>query len=252
MVLKEKDGVKFLTFESLEGVGHCFSTRVGGVSEGYFSALNLGFSRGDPPERVLENYVRLGRAAGFNHENMVWARQTHGVNICRVSAKGMDYGRADGLLADTGGVVLVTFHADCAPIFFYDPINNAVGLAHAGWRGTLGEIGRKVVEEMARHFGSRAGDILAGIGPAIGPCCFEVDAPVAEAFMRLPFAGGHIRQRGLKFNIDLWALNRESLLRAGVGGVEVAGLCTKCQERLFFSHRRSGCRRGSMAAFIWL
>jgi YfiH family protein len=256
MRLLEADGVKFVRFEALAGVGHCFSTRVGGVSEGCFASLNLGAGRGDGA--VAENFARLGRAAGFKPETVVRARQAHGAAVALARPGVVE--EADGLLTDQPGLTLATFHADCVPLFFYDPVRKAAAVAHAGWRGTLAGIGKAVVAEMRRRFGSRPGDLAAAIGPAIGPCCFEVDPPLAETFLRdLPEAAGLVWPgrpgrpgHPAKFFLDLWEINRAALGRAGVGQVEVARLCTHCREDLFFSHRRTGERRGSMAALIWL
>ena len=150
------------------------------------------------------------------------------------------YTDIDGLLTDEPGVVLCTQYADCVPLFFVDPVRKVVATSHAGWKGTAARIGRITVDRMARDYGCRPEDILAGIGPSIGACCFEVDEPVASVFAAMGEGAGCIRERGAgKYDVDIEPEH-----------ISVAGLCTRCHPDIFWSHRAAGALRGSLAAFI--
>ena len=174
-----KNGVTYLTFPALEATGivtHAFSTRMGGVSEGWYSTMNFSFTRGDSREHVLENYNRMAVALGVDLEKMVLTWQTHTTNIRIVSeddlgkgvVKDRDYRDIDGLLTNMPGVTLVTFFADCVPLYFVDPKHRAVGLAHSGWRGTVNRMGEKMVNAMKREYGSNPQDLICCVGPSGG------------------------------------------------------------------------------------
>ncbi|MCI1982859.1 MAG: peptidoglycan editing factor PgeF [Oscillospiraceae bacterium] len=253
----------FPAFQAYPFVRHAFSTRIGGISRNEFSSMNLAFGRGDPKENVLENYRRFCSAAGFDFASLVSSAQDHHTVIRRVGRrdcglgfwKTQDKKSVDGLITDEPGVTLVTHYADCVPVFLVDPVRRAVGLVHAGWRGTAAKIGAAAVTAMAREFGSRPQDLAAGIGPSIGPCCFEVDRPVRDAFAALTelHPEGFIRADGNgKYHIDLWEANRRILLESGLSErrITVAGICTRCHSELLFSHRASGGKRGGLAAFM--
>jgi YfiH family protein len=163
----------------------------------------------------------------------------------------------DGLVTNEPGVTLVTHHADCAPLYFADPVQKAVGLAHSGWHGTAARIGAETVRAMAREFGTRPENLICVIGPSIGPCCFEVDSPVYEIFAGMEDLSPREWTRedgGGKYHIDLWEANRRILISVGVqaGNISVSGLCTQCHPDLLFSHRASGGKRGGLAAFLAL
>ncbi|WP_411677051.1 peptidoglycan editing factor PgeF [Caproicibacter sp.] len=265
--LNRKNGVEFLTFPALEAlpcVRHAFSTRIGGVSRNEFSSLNLAFGRGDPDENVTENYRRICAAAGFDADSLVSSSQVHKTVIRRVGRKNCGEGflkpkpaGVDGLITNETGVTLVTHYADCVPLFFADPVHQAIGLSHAGWRGTAARIGAETVRVLSREFGSFARDLVCVIGPSIGPCCFEVDSPVYEVFSRMtdlsPDEWIH-KDSGGKYHIDLWEANRRVLVRAGVPeqNITVSGLCTQCHSDLLFSHRATKGKRGGLSAFLAL
>ena len=259
----EKDGVVYYTFPAFDEipfVRHGFSTRLGGVSEGLYASMNLSFTRGDEDERVRENFRRLCGAIGVPAQQTVVSAQEHHTNlhVCteadcgRGVTRERGYTDIDGLLTDRAGVVLCTQYADCVPLFFVDPVRRAVATSHAGWRGTVARIGAVTVERMCREYGCKRENILAAVGPSIGPCCFEVDAPVQQAFAALDEADGCIRPAGEKFYIDLWAVNRRILEAAGVpvAHITVTDLCTRCHPDVFWSHRATGGQRGSLAGFI--
>ena len=169
---KVKEGVPFLSYPILENTGivsHGFSTRLGGVSEGGYSSMNLSLSRGDSPEAVEENTKRIARAIGVEKEKMVYTQQTHTTNVAVVSGKdaGSTLKETDGLVTDSPGICLVTFYADCVPLYFVDPVRRAIGLSHSGWRGTVGKMAAATVEKMKECFGTRPEDIIAAVGPSI-------------------------------------------------------------------------------------
>lgn len=253
--------LEYLTVPQLTQAGfvHAFSTRYGGVSQGALGSLNLGFSRGDERANVLENYRILTDAVGVSVDSLVLAAQTHTDRIRKVGASDRGEGitrksfaDVDALMTDEPGVTLVTFHADCTPVFLADPVRRAVCLIHAGWRGTVQKIAAKAVAAMEKEYGSRPQELLAAIGPSAGPCCYEVSEEVGLA-IEAAGGGGCLRyQEGNpKPFADLWTANRHILLAAGVpdAHITVAGECT-CHDERYFSHRRQGSVRGSLAAFL--
>jgi len=251
--------LKFELFKSSNWLKAYFSTRVGGVSDGVFSSMNFR-QKGDSIENVLENYRLFCRAASLSYDGITFSCQEHGVNIRTVTSddrgKGLHtergYTNVDGLISCKPGIVLTTFHADCAAVFLADPVNKAIGLVHAGWRGTAGKIASLAIREMGREYGSRPENILAGIGPSICYTCFEVDKPVYDEFAEFDRFTSAKPNTADKYIIDLKAINRQTLIEAGVKAkhIEVSPLCTKCNAQLFYSHRRDGDNRGSMAAFM--
>lgn len=261
MITVEKGQLQYLTSELLGELPHCFSTRFGGVSEGCLSSLNLGTHRGDKAENVWENYRILGDAVGFRPENTVFTKQIHSDIIEKVdpSHRGRGLLRearegCDALVTNHRNVALTVFSADCTPILFYDPVAQAIGAAHAGWRGTAAGIAAKVVETMTREFGCQAENIRVAIGPCISQCCFETDADVPTAMIEAlgEEAQGCILPKGEKYYVNLKALNALWLRRAGVRHIDIAEECTACEPHRFWSHRRVGNERGSLAAIIQL
>ena len=260
-------GVTYLSaasFEQAGGVAHGFSTRLGGVSTGIYESLNLGSTRGDDPEHVRENYRRFFAAVGADLSTVAMTNQVHSdvvrpVTTADIKACLLDQEpyEADGLVTDIPGVALVIFSADCLPVLLYDPVRRVIAAVHAGWRGTALAIAGRAAARMVSDYGSSPGDIRAAIGPGIGPCCFETHGevpaameeaygPAAAPFLR-PFPGG-------KFRVDLKGLNALALTRAGVdpARIDTDGDCTMCLPEKYWSHRRLGDRRGSMAALIQL
>ena len=269
MRLVEKNGVPYFVFENLENTGlvrHGFSTRLGGVSEGCLSSMNLSFTRGDNPEKVRENFRRMGMVIGFETKDLVLSDQTHTTNVRLVTeadrGKGFDrerdYTDVDGLITDTPGLMLVTIYADCVPLYFVDPVHKAVGLSHSGWKGTVHRIGKVTLERMKEAFGTRPEDVQAAIGPSICQDCYEVSEDVAQAFMdefadqlndRLVYRKGNG-----KYQLNLWNANERILLEAGIRPehLSITNICTCCNHELLFSHRASHGQRGNLAAFLGL
>lgn len=245
------------------GILHGFSTRLGGVSGGYYASMNLQCSGSDGRENVLENYRRFCAALGTDVRNVVRSRQVHEDTVRHVTAadrgKGLfaerDY-TADALVTNEPGLGLMVFSADCIILLLHDPVTASVGAVHAGWRGTALDLPAKAVGEMGRLFGAGPENIRVAVGAGIGPCCFETHDDVPDA-MRAAFGSGaeaHIRPRGGKWTVDLKGLNAWRLREAGVReeNIDVCPDCTACRTDLYWSHRISGTRRGLQGALIGL
>lgn len=258
MIITQKQGtLEYLTAEGIT-VPHAFTTRHGGVSTGAQASLNLALREGDTMENVEQNLRILGAALGFEPEKMVLTRQIHS-DIVRVvtdaDCSGLchrDYPECDALVTNTPGIILAAFTADCTPILLHDPVTGAVGAVHAGWRGTVADIAGNAVRAMAERYGTRPEDLHAAIGPNIGACCFETHADVPDAVREVlgEEAEAFIFSAGEKFRVDLKGVNAALLRRAGVQNIEISTDCTACRPDRFWSHRRVGNDRGSLAAII--
>lgn len=233
----------------------CF-TRLGGVSRPPWQSLNTGHTVGDDLEHVRENHRRICSALGIRSTDVVSPHQVHSdaVRIVDATDRGQVCPQTDALITAATGVHLMLRFADCVPVLFYDPVRCAVGLAHAGWRGTVACIARVTVQAMVAAFGCRPADIRAGIGPSIGPCCYEVGAEVVDAAQAaFPGAPDVVqRQPGGGWHLDLWAANRYQLAQEGLAEIEVSGMCTACRTDEWFSHRAENGRTGRLAAVIGL
>lgn len=278
---KHENGMDYLTFPSLSEAGivsHSFSTRIGGASKGYFSETNFSFTRGDNKEDVEENYRRMAQILGFGRtlDRFVTTFQTHTTNIMRITSDDMgkgvckdrNYVDVDGMITNEPGIILTTFHADCPPIYFVDPVKKAIGLSHSGWKGTVGRIGARCVEAMEREFGTNPSDIICGVGPSICVDCYEISRDVADRFIEefkitdiptFKMKTGektHIlyKKPGDKYQLNLWEAIRRTLIEAGVSekNIAITDICTHCNPQYLFSHRTEGEKRGNLAAFLAL
>lgn len=240
------------------GVINGFTRRNGGMSSGKIEGFNFGFRVGDDAGNVLKNYKLLAADLGFDVHRTVCARQQHTDNIRIVTehdcGKGVivvdsDIRDTDGLITNISKIPLVVFTADCVPLLFFDPKQSVAAAIHAGWRGTVKKIGRKAIELMCTEFGTDPSDIIAAIGPSIGPCCFEVGADTAELF-----AAQYRIQKGDKLTVDLWAVNRDDMLDMGVmpQNIYTAGECTICSSDKYYSYRTHREHTGRQAAVIAL
>ncbi len=271
--------------EEIDFIKHCFTTRMGGASEGIFSTLNLSFTRGDDENAVMENYRRLAAEIGCDIGDFVCTDQTHTTNVIRVGkydrgngvTRPRPYTDVDGLVTNEPGVVLSTFYADCVPLYFVDPVNKAIGLSHSGWRGTAHRMGQTTIEKMAAEFGTKPEDVIAAIGPSICQDCYEVSEDVAEEFAR-EFGGAacymdncvaddwKLKLQGRaaeilsygnapgKYQLNLWRANEIVLAEAGVkkGNIVTTNICTCCNPDVLFSHRASHGKRGNLGAFMYI
>lgn len=246
------------------GVSIGFSTRGAGLGKPPYDSLNLGLHVGDEPETVRGNRLLWLKEWDAEWDEVAVGEQIHSNKVRWVDRT--DGGRGsreletvvpgvDGLIT-ADSVALMAMYADCVPLFFYHPRIKTVAIAHAGWRGTVQKIGEAVLGELEKA-GGRAEDVWAGIGPAIGSCCYQVDKPVADQVTAHIGKGPWLaRDVGVPdhFKLDLARTNEEILLRAGVRPQHLwqAGLCTACHARDFFSYRRDGKRSGRMAGWIRL
>ena len=267
MNVRKNKGVTYLTwpgFEKIPGFVHGFSTRLGGVSEGIYSSMNLSFTRGDKEEAVRENYNRISAALGFSPEDIVTSDQTHTANVRVITAedrgngitKPRPYTDVDGMITNVPGLVLATFYADCVPLYFADPVHKAVGLSHSGWRGTAAGIGAVTVKELQKHYGTRPEDIYAAVGPSICQDCYEVSEDVIlefqKTFSRELWKDIFYRKENGKYQLNLWEANRQILLGAGIlpEHISMPNLCTCCNPEFLYSHRASQGKRGNLGAFL--
>lgn len=258
--------LKFPSFEETGLVKHCFSTRLGGVSSGIFKSMNLGFNRGDSDDNVRKNFRILCNAIDVDVDDLVFSDQIHEDKIAIVGmndrgkgfSKKSDLLGVDGLITTEKNVALVTFYADCVPLYFLDPIHKVIGLAHAGWRGTVKKIGKKMVEKMIYHYNTNPKDMIAGIGPSIGGCCFEVSEDVKNAFSNVynhDIIDEIVKNKGNdKYLINLWVANAVSMVEGGMdfNKITVGDICTMCNAEDMFSHRKTEGKRGNMAAIMAL
>ncbi len=276
--LLSKDGIPYISFKPLQGYNliQGFSTKLGGVSKGDCESMNLSFTRGDDVEDVKENYRLISRALDFDVESLVLTEQVHSTNILKVGKD--DCGDVflpdrrikdtDGLVTDEPGVTLMTFFADCVPLLFFDPVKRVIGNAHSGWRGTVSQMGRKMVRKMTEEYGSNPADIIAVIGPSICRKCYEVSDDLYYEFAKIfdeekmsrtfflekdgeyvPVESGDVPEH---MQLDLWEANRFVLEMAGLRdeNIHCSKVCTCCNHDLLFSHRYTKGRRGNLSAFL--
>ncbi len=241
-------GPGILAARILAGHRHGFTTRVGGVSADAFGSLNLSSTVGDDPALVGENWRRLRAATGLAFARV---RQVHGCRVVEAGTGTEPVEEADAVTTAVPGVAACVSVADCVPVLLADPRSGAVAAIHAGWRGTIDGAVVAGVKALVDRHGARPGDLLAAIGPSIGPCCFEVSRDLAIRF-RDEVGPVTATPRDHGSRVDLWRANEILLRRAGLPGSQVETLhrCTSCEERTFFSHRRDGGLTGRQVAFI--
>jgi len=257
----QQNGILYLQFESLPQNGRLHQavfSRQGGVSPEPFTSLNMSVSVPDTKERVYENRRRAYGMYGRDTASLAHAHLVHGAQVVEVTA--VDYGtwpQGDGLITNEPGCGLTMNFADCAPIFVYDPVHQAIGLGHAGWQGAVKDLPGALVRAMQIAYGSDPATLLTTVGPCIGPCCYEVGEPlvgaVQSAFVdsdSLFSANPHPERSNPHF--DLGEANRRNLARAGVRQIELSGLCTACRTDLFFSHRAEKGRTGRFGTIFIL
>lgn len=254
--------ISLLHFPSLAahvGLVHAVTTRHGGVSPAPYASLNLSTSTGDSLANVNANYDRLAAALHTTRARFATTWQVHGTRVLRATEEtaGRIDDKADGIITDLPDLPLTQRYADCTPLLVYDPRQHVIGMGHAGWRGTVDGMAAALVQALHDTFGSRPADLVAVVGPAIGPCCYEVGDEVTAAVRHtFPAAASLLTVPEAsvtgKPHFDLWAANAWQLHRAGVEQVEVAGICTRCQHETFFSHRGDGPLTGRFGAVMML
>lgn len=249
---QSRNGVEYYTIPLLNSdkVKTAFTTRVGGVSEGHLSSMNMSFTRGDKEGNVKENYKRLAEAVGVDKDMFAFSYQIHEDNVHEVTEHNFKIGyketrdlvRADALITNRVGVTLVKHSADCTIVYFYDPKNNAVGLAHSGWRSTVMNITGKTIEKMQKTYGTNPKDLICAVSPTMMECCFEVGHEVSDKFEEL----FKKQDKTVNYNYDKPHVNlvnaiKAQLENAGVKqeNVAYANLCSSCKHEEFFSHRKT-------------
>ena len=245
------------------GVSHGFSTREGGITvDPPKASLNLSWTRCGSPEEVIANFKIFAEGAGIDYDDMAVVNHEHGANVLRIAHEPRGRGfykeplpPCDGIITDDPTVTLVTSHADCGAYFFYDPVHRAIGMAHAGWKGTLLRIGAEMARRMAEEFDTDPSDIIAATGPCICRDCFEVDADLGEKFQsEFGYPGISRPGRQGKAYVDLELAAAVQFVEAGIRpeNITLMNACTYEDRRHFFSHRRDKGITGSMAAYIKL
>ncbi len=264
MPFHQPDRIRYYTFDLLDeaGVLNAAITRRGGVSPQPWDSLNVGGTVGDDPDRVLENRRRMFQALGRTIESLYDVWQVHGAEVVCASAPRRpdeEHRKADIILTDQPGVTLLMRFADCVPIFLFDPLKKVVGLVHAGWKGVVQQTAFFAIQAMQRSYGSSPANILAAIGPSIGPHHYEVGPEVvAQVQQTFGADASELLQPSLNQNgggrayLDLWSANRLILQRAGVRRIEIAGICTACAVEDWYSHRAEHGRTGRFGALIAL
>ncbi len=266
--LHNKNGVIYITFDKLDraGVVHGFSTRIGGVSKGYLGSMNLSFHRGDDPDAVMENHRRFADAVGYDYRKLVFSDQVHKTDIYKVTEKDAGKGimrdtdirEIDGLMTNVPGIPLMTFYADCVPVFFYDPVKKVVAMNHSGWKGTVAKISRCMLSRLKEEYGTEASDLICAVGPSICKDCYEVSEDVAKQFMDA-YTKAQVDEivydKGDgKYLLDLHRANYYNLVDSDVlpEKIDVTNICTCCNSDVLFSHRASHGLRGNLGAVIML
>lgn len=262
--------VPYLTFSPFAGIpflGHGFSTRLGGVSTGMYASMNLTFHMTDDATCVTENFRRMGEALGIACERMVYSKQTHTTNVLCVDERhcGMgvvrerSFDNIDGLITNQPNVCLVTSYADCVPLFFVDTAKKVIAAAHAGWRGTVGNIAKQTLTVMKETYGCHPEDIIAVTGPCICPNCYEVDTDVARQFQDTytQEACQNIvtpKQEEGKYLLNLPMANYYHMVREGLSpkNIHISDICTSCNSDLLFSHRATKGKRGILCGFLYI
>ena len=256
--------IKYKALDDTGCVFHGFSTRLGGVSQGIYRSMNLSYTRGDVKEHVDENFRRFCSEIHMDWRKIVSTDQTHTSNVRVVTAKDAGHGivkpkscfDVDGQVTNVPGLPLVTYHADCVPLFFVDPVKKAIGLSHSGWKGTVARIGANTVRAMMENYGSDPKDIVGVIGPSICQSCYEVSHDVAKAFQAEFRVTDKLiyEKANHKYQLNLWEANYQVMIDAGMvpEHITVTNWCTGCHPDLLWSHRKTGGDRGSLAAFLCL
>ena len=260
MAFVEQNSLRYYSFDSfaVESLVHGVFTRHGGASPEPWASLNLGGTVGDERERVVENRRRMFEAVELPVDSLYDAWQVHGDRVMVIDKPRpleQEHEKADALITAKGDVALLMRFADCVPIFLYDSVQHVVGIAHAGWMGTVKKIGLTTVQEMTREFGCKPGDVIAGIGPSIGPDEYEVGENVIEA-VRKSFPGDAegllLKKQNGSVHLDLWEANRLALFEAGVRRIELAKISTAANTDDWYSHRAENGKTGRMGAVIAL
>jgi YfiH family protein len=257
MILHEASGIPYYSFAALlyhSEIMHAVFTRRGGVSRSPFAELNVGHLVGDDPDAVEANHRLIYETLGLCADQFVTAAQVHSSRVAVVDAShiGKVLPETDALVTGISGVNLMLRFADCLPILLYDPESGATGLGHAGWRGTARGLARRMVSAMVQYLRINPAETIACLGPAIGPCCYEVGPEVVQ-FVKgslESWDGSLLPRADDRFALDLCEANRQQLLEAGIRQIEASRMCTACHTDEFYSHRAERGATGRFAAVM--
>lgn len=259
--------IKYKIYDEYENLITGFSTRLCGVSKAHLASLNLSFSRGDDPENVMENHKRFANALGYDHTRLVFSDQVHDTKIHIIKSeedagkgivKASDIKQIDGLVTNLPNIPIMTFYADCVPLYFYDRVNKVIGLAHSGWKGTVKNIASKMIDTMKETYGSNPKDIICAIGPSICKNCYEVDDVVIdqikEKYTKEEYSEIVEEKKDGKYQLDLHNACRINLMNSGIlpENIALPDMCTCCNANILYSHRASKGMRGNLAAVMML
>jgi polyphenol oxidase len=255
---------KFKIFEQYHEIRHFVTGRNGGFSKGTTKGLNLGFGTDDNADTVTKNRYALSESLGIPLDWFVFMQQTHSANIASINSGAMSHGAysrdnavadTDALITSTKNICIVVQVADCVPLLILDPISGVIAAIHAGWRGTFLEITRQTIEKMILEYETNPAEIIACIGPSIGPCCYEVGDEIKQKFIAKDSSYSKtFHQKDGKIKLDLWQANKLQLIKSGLKqeNIEISELCTRCNHDIFYSSRDDNGKTGRFVAGIML
>lgn len=257
--MSEINSIELLQFENLlkySGLRHFSTTRSGGHSQGILKSFNLGYTVGDHPQNVTKNIELLQNSVGVNQSKIVFPKQTHSKNIGIVENDQNIFPNTDGLITNIPGICIAIRTADCVPVLLFDPVQKVVAAIHSGWKGTIQKISQKTIELMQEEFGTNPQNIVAGIGPSVGPEVYEVGPEVADQYKE-QFPKNNLLVSipdSAKSLLNLWEANKQILIESGLSeeNIEIAEMCTYSNPELFYSARRDGVKCGRLASGIML
>jgi len=269
MFNKDSSGFSYFQFENFhkfQNINHFVTTRDGGVSNGAYQSLNLGYGTEDLSLSVLENRHILAQKMGIPLDNFVMCNQVHGKTVKVVTKEDKSKGAffkdsallaTDGMITNIPDICLFVMGADCVPLLFFDPVQKVIGATHAGWRGTVQKIGIETVQLMVNTYNCSLDNIMVGIGPSIGNCCYNVGGEVIDEVLRTFGTTDHFinfNNETAEAHFDLWYANKYQLKEIGIKdeNIEISGLCTKCNSHTFFSSRAGNGVTGRFGAGIML
>jgi len=259
MIIQEINKLKLLNFSNLlehEGIIHYSTTRIGGLSKDHLESLNLGYTVKDKTTNVTQNLQLLAASLQIEKSQFVFPKQTHSAHIGIVRSNKDIFPDTDALITNAQGICISVRTADCVPVLLFDPKKKVIAAIHSGWKGTVQKISKKTIEIMQKEFGTKPSDIIAGIGPCIGPTIYEVGMEVKELFdEKFPRNNFFSSVKNSeKYILDLWKANTRVLIESGINEnkIELAEMCTYSNQELFFSARRDKNKTGRLASGIML
>ncbi len=257
--MSKPEQIQLLQFSNLieyEAITHFSTTRIGGYSKNHLAGFNLGYTVGDEPKNVTANLQLLAKSLNIKKEQMVSPKQTHSKNVGIVTSSKDLFQNTDALITNIAGICIYVRTADCVPILLYDPVQESIATIHSGWKSTLQEISRHTIEIMQKEYGTNPENLIAGIGPSIGPKVYEVGSEVIEQFQNQFSFDNYINpiKNSDKGLLNLWEINHQILIDSGIPEkqIEIAEMCTYSNPELFYSARRDGVKCGRLATGIML